>query len=319
VLSLLDMLRFLVIVSALVLHGEAEFLGGTSTAKHLIRKEKNSHGRALEVDGLEGVMNEEPDVPDVAVGAEASQLVDNTRSGGMVSRNRKVATVNLALLALSVPGDFVETGVNTGGTSVLMAKVLQKDSSRSLWAADSFEGLPAEDTKEVSREDQDKEAPRDVNIKDDEHNSALGGMTARVFHGGSTDPAAHKGAMTASRAEFEANLESNGLGNSKSNPKIKVLQGWFSDTLPKAPISKIAFLGLDGDIYISTTQAITNLYDKVVPGGYIYVDDYGSFVGCKHAIDEFRKKRGITETMHPIKECRPDCDKYEAVWWRKAL
>jgi hypothetical protein len=34
--------------------------------------------------------------------------------------------------------------------------------------------------------------------------------------------------------------------------RLRVLEGWFNETLPKAPIEKIAFLRLDGDIYTST-------------------------------------------------------------------
>lgn len=51
--------------------------------------------------------------------------------------------------------------------------------------------------------------------------------------------------------------------------------GWFSDSLPSAPIDKISFLRLDGDLYVSTMDPLLALYDKVSPGGLIYVDDYG--------------------------------------------
>ena len=38
-------------------------------------------------------------------------------------------------------------------------------------------------------------------------------------------------------------------------------------------------LRLDGDLYVSTMDALKTLYPKVSPGGYVYVDDYGS---CAH-------------------------------------
>ena len=50
--------------------------------------------------------------------------------------------------------------------------------------------------------------------------------------------------------------------------------GWFSDTLPGAPIDKLAVLRLDGDLYDSTTDALTNLYPKLSVGGFLIVDDY---------------------------------------------
>lgn len=242
--------------------------------------------------------------PDLTVGAEAGQILTSTDSGGLVSEPRKMATINLALKALSEPGDFVETGVFNGGTAVLMAKVLKlKDEgkSRSLWAADSFAGLPAESQTGTALEHDDK-ATGATRIDGAEAVSASLG---------------EKGEMASARSVFEANLEANGLGNSTTNDKIKVLQGWFNETLPTAPMEKgIAFLRMDGDIYASTMDALNSLYDKVVPGGYVYVDDYGSFEGCKIAVDEFRKENKIAETMYPILEDDKD-GRFEAVWWQK--
>ena len=53
----------------------------------------------------------------------------------LVSRPRRLLTLQLALAALlgGVPGDFVETGVFTGGTSILMMKALERHDPA--WAA----------------------------------------------------------------------------------------------------------------------------------------------------------------------------------------
>lgn len=49
-----------------------------------------------------------------------------------------------------------------------------------------------------------------------------------------------------------------------SSPTVHLLPcSWFSDTLPDAPIKEIAFLRLDGDLYASTMDALTALYDRV--------------------------------------------------------
>merc|ERR1712080_210573 len=89
-------------------------------------------------------------------GDAAKQIVDSPKAGampGLSSHAKCMATANLALMALRVPGDFVETGVYYGATSVLMAQVLQqRDKSRRLWAADSFQGLPPEDPAQVVRQ-----------------------------------------------------------------------------------------------------------------------------------------------------------------------
>ena len=56
-------------------------------------------------------------------------------------------------------------------------------------------------------------------------------------------------------------------------------------------------LPMDGDLYQSTMDALTNLYDKVSAVGFIIVDDYRSWSGCKQAIDEFRNERSIASEM----------------------
>ena len=51
------------------------------------------------------------------------------------------------------------------------------------------------------------------------------------------------------------------------------------------------------------------LYPGLAPGGYLVLDDYGSFPGCRRAVDEFRAEHGITE---PIEQVDATC-----VRWRR--
>ena len=126
--------------------------------------------------------------------------------------------------------------------------------------------------------------------------------------------------LAASQQAFEANLRSHAPAFVEAGG-LRVVAGWFATTLPAAPIRRIAFLRLDGDLYQSTFDALTALYDRVVPGGLIYVDDFGSFAGCARALREFRTTRNITEPLIPIEEQRdprmPAARRYEAVWWQK--
>lgn len=48
------------------------------------------------------------------------------------------------------------------------------------------------------------------------------------------------------------------------------------DTLPSAPIERLSILRLDGDMYASTVDAFTHLYNKLSVGGFVIVDDYGA-------------------------------------------
>ena len=93
--------------------------------------------------------------------------------------------------------------------------------------------------------------------------------------------------------EVRRNFEAYGM----LDDQVKFLKGWFKDTLPNAPVRTISVLRLDGDYYESTRDALSNLYDKVSPGGYLIIDDYGenSWTYCRKAVDEFRLERGITD------------------------
>jgi O-methyltransferase len=81
---------------------------------------------------------------------------------------------------------------------------------------------------------------------------------------------------------------------------VQFLKGWFKDTLPTAPIEKLAVARLDGDMYESTMQAIEALYPKLQPGGYLIVDDYGAVPACECAISDYRERFGITESIETI-------------------
>ena len=70
-----------------------------------------------------------------------------------------------------------------------------------------------------------------------------------------------------------------------------VHKGWFEDTVPVTKTGPIAILRLDGDWYASTKVCLDHLYDAVVPGGFVIVDDYGTYEGCQTAVDEFLAKQ----------------------------
>ncbi|GAB4822025.1 hypothetical protein N2152v2_009071 [Parachlorella kessleri] len=208
----------------------------------------------------------------------------------IVSLPRRQLSMELAIGALlaGIEGDIVECGVALGGTSILLAKVLEKydpEAKRLLWAADSFDGLPA-----PTQED-----------------SAGGLLTGK------------RGEFNSSELVFQANLLRWGV----LQRRVRVLKGWFNESLPGSGIQRIAFLRLDGDLYVSTMDPLEALYDRLSPGALVYVDDYFSFNGCRKAVDEFRAKRGITGPLHwqHISDTgfdRPaNSSGWEAVWWMK--
>jgi O-methyltransferase len=171
------------------------------------------------------------------------------------------------ILARGVPGDLIETGVWRGGTAILMRALLEKHgvTDRVIWCADSFEGLPKPD-------------PR-----------------FREQDGGSAD-FSDRDYIRVSLEECQANFARFGL----LDHQVKFLKGWFRDTLPSAPIGRLALLRADGDLYESTMDSLVNLYHKLSPGGYVIIDDYHSWKGCRAAVDEFRHRHGITDEIRQI-------------------
>ncbi len=163
-----------------------------------------------------------------------------------------------------VPGDFIETGVWRGGSCIFMRAMLKAYGirDRRVWVADSFEGLPKPDP----RFDADK------------------GDTFHIYSD-----------LAISREQVAANFASYGL----LDDQVQFLKGWFKDTLPSAPIERLAIIRLDGDMYESTIQAIEPLYDKLSVGGFVIVDDY-FLEPCARAIHDFRAARGIKDEIIDI-------------------
>ena len=92
--------------------------------------------------------------------------------------------------------------------------------------------------------------------------------------------------------------------------QVRFLVGWFRDTLPAAPMQRLALLRLDGDLYESTMDSLTHLYPKLSRGGYVIVDDY--FLDCcRSAVDDFRRKEKIEG---PLLHTRDNM----GVYWKRA-
>jgi O-methyltransferase len=47
-------------------------------------------------------------------------------------------------------------------------------------------------------------------------------------------------------------------------------------------------------------DALNALHHKVVPGGFVIIDDYGDFEPCRRAIREFCDLHGIAEPIERI-------------------
>lgn len=174
------------------------------------------------------------------------------------------------VLRRGVPGDLLEAGVWRGGMTILMRAVLKAHEDPS----------------------------RCVWVAD-----SFEGLPE-------PDPVAdtygwRSGEMATTLNEVRDNFARYGL----LDDRVRFLKGFFSETLPSAPISSLAILRIDADLYGSTMDAVTSLYPKLSPGGYAIFDDYRNLADCRRAVDEYRTLNSITEQIEPIDS--------RAVFWRK--
>lgn len=177
----------------------------------------------------------------------------------------------------NIEGDFIEAGVWRGGATILMRALLDELTilNKKVWVADSFKGLPKPDVKRY---------------KADKGNSL---NKLKI--------------LNVSLEEVKRNFEKYDL----LDERVIFLEGWFKDTLVKAPITKLALIRLDADMYESTFQALENLYPKLSLGGYIIIDDYNAFKNCKQAVDDYRSKHNIQDPIIKIDR--------EAIYWKREL
>jgi len=81
--------------------------------------------------------------------------------------------------------------------------------------------------------------------------------------------------------------------------QVEIIKGWYESTIPSSNvrISKIAVLHLDCDFYEPSKLCLNYFFNKIQKGGYLVIDDYGRWKGCKKAIDEFFAERGIKPNL----------------------
>lgn len=170
----------------------------------------------------------------------------------------------------SLAGNFVECGVAAGGTSGLLSVALLKhdtSKTRRLFSFDTFSGMPHPASEDA--------------------------------HHGISAQATGWGEGTCAAPEESLWQLANKMGTTHL---VTAIKGLFADTLPdaKKTIGPITLLHMDGDWYESTHDILHNLYDQLVPGAYVQIDDYGYWDGCRKAVHEFFHIRGIQVELHPI-------------------
>ena len=181
----------------------------------------------------------------------------------MTPENRYVRNLTLVNHFRHIQGCVIECGTWRGGMIAGIASVL--GTNRSYFLFDSYEGLPV---------------PTDAD-----------GQKAFAWQNNKTAPDYFDNCS----AEMSFAEEAMKLSGATD---YKITKGWFSESLPGFDKTKtIAILRLDGDWYDSTMQCLENLYEQVVPGGIIIIDDYHYWEGCTRAVHDFLSRNKLQDRI----------------------
>jgi hypothetical protein len=155
----------------------------------------------------------------------------------------------------SIPGNIIECGIGRGRTITYLTYLTEQDKyERNVWGFDSFEGFP-----EPSKED-----------------------------GGPRNP--KKGEWNYMKPkDIESILENVGINKKFLKNRVKIIPGFFKDSLREYDNSPIALLFIDVDLYKSYLDVLDKFYVLMSKGGIIIFDEYHdpNWPGAKKAIDEF--------------------------------
>jgi hypothetical protein len=187
----------------------------------------------------------------------------------MMSQVSRERLWNLADLCIKYTNrsntSMVECGIANGGCVALMKHL---SNGKPVWGFDSFSPMPAltKEDKQDMTEEQKKNNPQ-------KYVGMIMGTEENVKH-------------TFSVLDIPMD-------------NVKIIKGLFQDTLPsyKEEVGKISILRIDCDWYEATKFCLRELYNSVVDGGVIIIDDYGCFSGCQKAVDEFRSSMGIDSPL----------------------
>jgi hypothetical protein len=177
--------------------------------------------------------------------------------------NKLLAHYELYRQIVGLPGDVFELGVYKGASLIRFATfraILENDWSRRIVGFDAFGAFPSK------------------NVAMPSDRSFIERFEAAGGDGLSID-------------EMKALIERKRFDN------IELVAGDVFETVPHYleswSATRIALLHLDMDVKEPTAFALSRLYDRVVPGGLVVIDDYPVVAGATDAVDEFCGARGL--------------------------
>jgi asparagine synthase (glutamine-hydrolysing) len=160
-----------------------------------------------------------------------------------------------------VPGDVIEAGVALGGSAILLASRLTP--ARALDGYDVFGTIPP-----PSERDEPDSHARYRTIASGE-SQGIGGDE-------------YYGYVDDLYEKVVATFRAHGVA---PGDRVRLHRGLFEDTLH--PSRPLALVHIDSDWYDPVRLCLERTYPHVSRGGFVVLDDYHDYAGCRTATDEF--------------------------------
>jgi len=177
--------------------------------------------------------------------------------------HKMLAQYELYRQTIGLPGHVLEFGVYKAVSLIRLAsyrQLLEVDHSRKIVGFDAFGGFPVDGLS----------LSADLDFVEGFEREGGDGLAAR---------------------DVLRILQRKGFTN------IDLISGNIFDTLPRYleqhPELRVSYLHLDMDVKEPTELVLQLVYDRVVSGGLIVLDDYGTVVGETLAVDAFARERNL--------------------------
>jgi O-methyltransferase len=162
---------------------------------------------------------------------------------------------------LSLPGDFVECGVNSGIISRAICEYLGfAGVAKQFFLFDTFQGIPEE---QAAPEEREQVRSKNARIYRECYDDAK-----RTF------------------APF---------------PNVRLVRGVVPESLPTVSIEQVAYLSIDMNLVHPEIAALEYFWDRLVPGAFVVLDDYAfEGHGQQHAaVNRFAAARNVPVYSSP--------------------
>lgn len=176
-----------------------------------------------------------------------------------------------------VPGDVYETGVALGGSAIILASMMGRH--RRFHGYDVFEQIPP-----PSERDEDDAHSRYLTIA----RGKSVGIGENTYYG--YVPDLHD--------EVRRNFARYGLR--VDGDRISLHRGLFEETL--APTEPVALAHIDCDWHDPVLTCLDRLYPRLSPDGYLVLDDYNDYQGCRTAADAFMAEHNDLQVVSDVSD-----------------